>query len=185
MILKSLIRYTNGIAIEATWVDENDQPVKCRAYDGSQMAELRAELGEDAAEYESLIAQCEAEYVPTVVMLEELKAAKNAEINQSRATANTGTFIHFGRTFSCDQLSRGDIDGVNGEVALTGALPADFPGAWKAVDNSYFMIPDVATWTQFYQSMVAAGTANFLHAQQLKTQLAAATTAEEVAAIVW
>lgn len=121
-------------------------------------------------------------HVPT---LEELKAAKNIEINAARFSANQGTFTHGGKTFACDLLSRGDIDGVNGEVALTGALPANFPGAWKAVDNTYFMIPDVATWTQFYQSMVATGTANFLHAQQLKAQLAAATTAEDVAAIVW
>ena len=35
------------------------------------------------------------------------------------------------------------------------------------------------------RAMVAQGAANFMHAQQLKTQLAAATTAEEVAAIVW
>lgn len=117
--------------------------------------------------------------------LDESKAAKNAEINAARAVANTGTFEHGGKTFSCDQLSRSDIDGVNGEVALTGALPQGFPGAWKAVDNTFLPIADVAAWTAFYRSMVAQGAANFAHAQQLKTQLAAATTTEEVAAIVW
>ncbi|OQA29927.1 MAG: hypothetical protein BWY57_03144 [Betaproteobacteria bacterium ADurb.Bin341] len=117
--------------------------------------------------------------------LDELKASKNAEINSARAAANTSTFDHGGKTFSCDQLSRGDIDGVNGEVALTGALPQGFSGAWKAVDNTFLPIADVAAWTAFYRAMVAQGAANFMHAQQLKTQLAAATTAEEVDAIAW
>lgn len=117
--------------------------------------------------------------------LSELKSAKNAEINAARAAANTGTFDHAGKTFSCDQLSRGDIDGVNGEVALTGALPQGFPGAWKAVDNTFLPIADVAAWTAFYRAMVAQGAANFIHAQDLKAQLSAATTAEKVAAIVW
>jgi hypothetical protein len=122
---------------------------------------------------------------PPAPTLDELKAAKNAEINAARAAANTGAFEHGGKTFSCDQLSRSDIDGVNGEVALTGALPQGFPGAWKAVDNTFLPIADVSAWTAFYSAMVAQGTANYIHAQQLKAQLAAATTAEEVAAIAW
>lgn len=131
------------------------------------------------------IPQPEPEAVPPAPTFDELKSAKNTEINLARAAANTSTFDHGGKTFSCDQLSRGDIDGVNGEVALTGALPQGFPGAWKAVDNTFLPIADVAAWTAFYRAMVAQGAANFMHAQQLKTQLAAAATAEEVAAIVW
>lgn len=122
---------------------------------------------------------------PPPPTLEELKAAKNTGINASRATANTGTFTYDGKAFACDALSRSDIDGVNGYVAIYGALPPDFPGAWKAVDNSLYAIADVSAWKAFYASMVAAGTANFLHAQQLKAQLAAAQTPEAVAAIVW
>lgn len=123
--------------------------------------------------------------VPPVPTLDELKAAKNAEINFSRAAANTSTFPHDGKTFACDALSRSDIDGVNGYVALYGAQPPAFPGAWKAADNSYYPIADVAAWKAFYASMVATGAANFAHAQTLKAQLAAATTPEAVAAIVW
>lgn len=122
---------------------------------------------------------------PPAPTFDEIKAAKNTEINLARAAANTGTFIHDGKAFACDALSRGDIDGVNGEVALTGALPQDFPGAWKALDNTFLPIADVAAWTAFYRAMVAQGAANFAHAQQLKAQLAAATTPEAVAAIVW
>jgi hypothetical protein len=123
--------------------------------------------------------------VPPAPTFADLVFKKNADINVARAKANTGTFEHAGKTFSCDPLSRSDIDGVNGEVALTGALPQTFPGAWKAVDNTFLPIADVAAWTAFYRAMVAQGAANFAHAQQLKAQLAAATTAEEIAAIVW
>lgn len=117
--------------------------------------------------------------------LDELKAAKNSEINQARATANASTFTHDAKVFSCDALSRGDIDGVNGYVAIFAALPPTFPGAWKAADNSYYPIADVAAWKSFFASMVATGAANFNHAQELKAQLAAATTPAAVAAIVW
>lgn len=122
---------------------------------------------------------------PPLLPIADLKAVRNAYINDERARANLGTFGHAGKEFACDALSRGDIDGVNGYVALTGNLPPGFPGAWKAVDNSYLPLSDVAAWTAFYADMVAAGAANFAYAQQLKAQLAAATTAEEVAAVVW
>ncbi|MDT3735555.1 MAG: DUF4376 domain-containing protein [Denitratisoma sp.] len=122
---------------------------------------------------------------PPAPTLEELKLSKNAEINAARAAANAGTFAHGGKTFACDALSRGDIDGVNGYVALFGALPPEFPGAWKAADNSYLPIEDVPAWKAFYAAMVAQGAANFAHAQALKAQLAAATTPEAVAAIAW
>lgn len=122
---------------------------------------------------------------PQPPTLAELKTAKNAAINAARGTANTGTFSHSGKTFSCDPLSRGDIDGMNGYVALFAALPAAFAGVWKAADNTYFAIADVAAWKAFYSSMVIQGAANFAHAEDLKSQLAAATTPEAVAAIVW
>lgn len=122
---------------------------------------------------------------PPPLTLAELKAAKNDEINAERAKANSTTFEHGGKVFACDALSRSDIDGVNGYVGITGALPPEFPGAWKAADNSFYAIADVSAWTAFYASMVAAGTANFIHAQALKAQLSAATTPEQVAAIVW
>lgn len=122
---------------------------------------------------------------PPALTLDEIKAEKNVEINAARAAANTSAFIHDGKSFSCDALSRSDIDGVNGYVALYGALPPSFPGAWKAADNSYYPIADVAAWKAFYASMVATGSANFSHAQDLKALLAAATTPEAVAAVTW
>lgn len=124
-------------------------------------------------------------YSPAAVDLAPLKAAKNAEINAARLAANFSTFTHAGKAIACDQLSRSDIDGTNGFVSLYGTLPPSWPGGWKAVDNSYVSIASVADWKAFYASMFAAGNANFAHAQALKTQLDAAATVEEVAAIAW
>lgn len=113
------------------------------------------------------------------------KAAKNEAINAARLAANRTTFTHGGKVFACDELSRGDIDGINGFVALNSAMPPGWPGGWKAVDNTYLPVPDVDAWKAFYGSMVAAGNANFAHAQTLKAALAEATTTAEINAIVW
>ena len=115
----------------------------------------------------------------------ELKIAKNAEINAARLAANQSSFTFSGKEIACDPLSRSDIDGVNGIVSLTGSLPPSFPGAWKAIDNTYVAIPDVPTWIAFYGSMVAKGVINFNHAQDLKAALALADTPEEIDVIIW
>lgn len=73
MKLKEIIRYTNAVALEATWVEEAAQPtkfaeevvVKCHAYSGNQMDMLRAELSaEELVTYKDMIDQCEADWVP-------------------------------------------------------------------------------------------------------------------------
>lgn len=115
----------------------------------------------------------------------ELKTAKNAEINAARLSANQSVFAHEGKQFACDALSRSDIDGVNGIVAISAALPAGWPGGWKAVDNTYLPITTVAEWQAFYSAMVTQGTANFNRAQALKNALALCNTAEEISQIVW
>lgn len=117
--------------------------------------------------------------------LAALKAAKRGEINKARLTANRSSFAFAGKQIACDELSRGDIDGITSAVALTGELPPDFPGAWKAVDNTYVPISDVATWGSLVAAMVARGTANFARSQSLKALLEAAATADAVAAISW
>lgn len=117
--------------------------------------------------------------------LSELKALKNLEINAWRAAANHSSFTHLGKVIACDELSRSDIDAVAGSISLTGAFPAGFPGAWKAVDNTYIMLPDIAAFKAMYNSMTTQGTQNFLYSQLLKTALAAATSIEEINAVVW
>lgn len=130
-------------------------------------------------------AAVDAEDNPPAPDLAALKVAKNLEINAARAAANNKSFFHGSKEFACDALSRSDIDGINGYVALFSTFPDAFPGGWKAVDNSYLPLPDIAAWKAFYASMVAAGSANFAHAQVLKQALVAATSAESVAQITW
>lgn len=82
--------------------------------------------------------------------------------------------------------SKSDRSGdVANSIALTGAFPAGFPNAWKAMDNSYVAIPDVDAFKAMHAAMTAQGTINFGHSQDLKTALAAATTVEQIDAIVW
>lgn len=63
-MLKEVVRYENAAAIEVTWVDTDGVILRCHAYDGTQMAELRADLGADAPRFEEMIRQCIADYVP-------------------------------------------------------------------------------------------------------------------------
>ena len=122
---------------------------------------------------------------PKPETLEEAKARKNAEINAARLRANRASFTHESKEFACDELSRSDIDGTNGYVAINNALPQGWPGGWKCIDNTYFAIADVAQWKAFYGSMFASGNANFAKAQALKARLEAAQTVDEVNAIGW
>jgi hypothetical protein len=86
---------------------------------------------------------------------------------------------------ACDALSRSDIDAVAGSISLNGAFPAGFPGAWKAIDNTYIVLANVDAFKAMYASMTNQGTINFGQSQALKTALAAATTVQEVNAIAW
>ena len=111
------------------------------------------------------------------------KARKNEAINASRLRANQGHFTFGGKQIAVDPLSRSDIDGAHGAWLMFGGPPPGWPGGWKAMDNSFVSITDIATWGNFYGAMVATGTAHFARAQGLKAQLAAATNLEEVAAV--
>lgn len=124
------------------------------------------------------------DYTPPVD-LDALKAAKNTEINAARLAANYTTFPYMGKLIACDALSRSDIDGANGTITLLGALPSGWIGGWKATDNTVVPITTLDNWKAFYEAMFAQGNANFAKAQQLKANLANATTPEAVAAIVW
>lgn len=128
------------------------------------------------------VADDSTELLPSV---ESLRAEKNIEINLARLAANQSSFPFAGKQIACDRLSRGDIDAIGLDVALNGSLPAGWPGSWKAVDNTYLPLADVAAFKTLVTAMVTQGNINFAHAQALKTTLAAATTREQVAAIVW
>ena len=176
----------SGEVIPAHTIPAVERQVRCHSYADVQMDMLESDLGADLLAYADLIAAVRAAIVPpTAQEIAAAKSAKNAQINQWRATANQTTFPHGGKQIACDQLSRSDIDAVANSIALTGAFPAGFPGAWKAVDNTYIMLPNVDAFKAMHASMTAQGTINFGHSQELKAALAAATTVEQLTAIVW
>ena len=84
MILKQVIRYTNAPAIEATWVDEAGQVVKCQAYANSQMDMLAADLGADAPQYQALMDEVAATYVPPAP--EPQQVPQSVTMRQARLT---------------------------------------------------------------------------------------------------
>jgi hypothetical protein len=126
-----------------------------------------------------------AQIVAEPLSIETVRSEKNAQINVWREQANASVFIYAGKEVSADPLSMKDILSVNGAVTLLGAMPAGWGGVWKAADNSYTPIPDSATWKLFFMAMVTQGQVNFMRAQELKQQLVAATTLEQIEAIVW
>lgn len=117
--------------------------------------------------------------------MEDLRTACRNRINVARLNANQSGFMHEGKLFATDPLSRSDIDGINGYVTLWGSLPETWAGAWKAEDNTYLPISNLDEWKAFYASMVAAGNMNFAISEQLKAALALADTPVEIEVIVW
>lgn len=205
MKLKSVTHFPDTNSVEVTWVEvvtpestdaegnvtpAVEHQVRCHSYAAVQMGMLEADLGTDLPAYADLIATVRAGILPPTAQdiaaeFAAAKTAKNIQINAWRATANQTTFPHAGKLIACDALSRSDIDAVANSVSLTGAFPAGFPGAWKAVDNTYIMLPNVDAFKAMHASMTLQGTINFGRSQTLKADLAAATTLEQVNALTW
>lgn len=109
----------------------------------------------------------------------------NSSINEARLRANNGFFMHQGKKIACDQLSRSDIDGMQGIILSLGGLPPGWIGYWKTTDNERISIATLNDWKSFYASMYTQGMAHFGHAQFLKSRLETAKTFDEVVAIAW
>jgi len=146
------------------------------------MSNLIAEWKNGQTVYRSLTAEEQAGGASSMA---DMRAEKNGQIDAWRAEANFSTFPHAGKQIACDALSRSDIDGVANHIALFDAFPAGWPGGWKATDKTMLPLVDVDAFRAMYASMTAQGTENFNHSQELKAQLAAASTPEEIAAIQW
>lgn len=121
------------------------------------------------------------------VDLGKLKEARNAQINAWKLEANSSYFEFKGKKFAYREADRIEIQAINNVVLLTGAMPSnpDWPAAWKADDNTWLPLPDVAAWTEFNLAIAVRGTTHFKYAQQLKLQLSNATSPEEVEAVRW
>lgn len=116
--------------------------------------------------------------------IEEARLAKNAEINAAKYAADQTSFTFSGKEIQADPHSMLQIQSTNGIILLTGVIPT-VAQSWKTLDNQYVSLPDIATWTQFYEAMVMKGAANHVKAQALKSQLAAAVTKEDIGKIKW
>jgi len=117
--------------------------------------------------------------------LKAAKLEKRAQINAWRERANYSTFPFAGKLIACDNLSRSDIDATSTHIALFGEFPDNFPGGWKAIDDTYVLMPTVGEFKSMYKAMSKQGTTNFTQSQALKELVTAATTLAEVNAIQW
>lgn len=121
------------------------------------------------------------------IPIEELKTRKRAEITAARIAADSDKFTYQGKAIRTADKDMFDLLLTDGRISKcpAGEMPPNWLGGWKAIDNSYLALPTRADWDAFYIAMYDAGIDNFRHSQELKAQLEAATTVEEVAAIVW
>lgn len=145
------------------------------------------ENNSDFAVFQKWVADGNTPEASGITDVEVARTMKAQELNQARAAANVSTFTYASKQFSCDALSRSDIDGVANHVALNGTFPPGFPGVWKAADNSYVPMADVQAFKDFFSAMAAQGAANFVHSEELKMHLhdEATDTVEKINAIVW
>jgi hypothetical protein len=110
----------------------------------------------------------------------ELKTAKWFEIKQARSQAEYAGFTWDGSTFDSNAISQQRITGA---VTLA-QMDAGFSIGWTLADN---MVRQLSA-AQIKEVGAALGehvATQFAQAQDLRTQLDAAQTAEEVAAVSW
>jgi hypothetical protein len=110
------------------------------------------------------------------------KEAKNAQINTARIDYNS-TFQFLGKTIASDLQGRSYLDAVGGFTNMFSGLPENFAGYWKAVDNTNLAIPDMTTMLLMYSEMTESQQRNFNWSESVKSELAGATTVEQVESI--
>ena len=115
------------------------------------------------------------------IPLDELKQAKREEINKARDEAEQGGFEYLGKAFDSDQVSCIRMMGARDALAMA---PETVTITWTCQDNSTIelnhsqlvgLVNALATWS------------NACHqkASELKAQIEAATSAEELNSITW
>jgi len=117
--------------------------------------------------------------------LDDVKAAKLAELNKAYRTAMSGNFYFNTTPVQMGSYGKSNIDAINGYISLNNSLPANWSGTWKAADNSLIQIPDVSTWTEFYAAMIYQISNNFEKLQILKTRVTNSNTIDKVDSISW
>jgi hypothetical protein len=117
--------------------------------------------------------------------LDSLRARKTSEINAAWIRADSTEFTYADEQFRAgpDDVLR--LNSINGYISLMNEMPPDWIGVWKTMADTFIALPDVEAWKPFFTAFVMKGVTNYLAAQDLKARLAAATTADEIAAINW
>lgn len=115
--------------------------------------------------------------------LAELKVRKRAQITADRLAADADKFVY--QTKQIRTAEKDIFDLLIADARMKKGWPPNWPGGWKAMDDTYLMIGTIAEWDAFFIAMYDAGIANFQKSQNLKANISAATTAEQVAAIQW
>lgn len=123
-------------------------------------------------------------YSVETASLDELKAMKTAEITAQRIAADSDKFTYNGLSIRTAEKDMFDLLIADARISK-GGMPPNWPGGWKAIENSYVPISTVDEWNAFFIAMYDAGIANFTRSQQIKARIAAATAPEEIAAITW
>lgn len=115
--------------------------------------------------------------------LEELKLAKREEINQARDKAEQGGFEYLGKMFDSDPISCQRISCAAQAMSL---LPASDENkiTWTTQDNSTIELT-AAELSGLVVALSQWSIKCHTKASELKAQIDAAKTAEELEAIVW
>ena len=121
---------------------------------------------------------------PAGPSLDDLKARKRAAINQERDTRETHGFEFNGKLFDSDQRSTDRIQ-VAALAAQTSLMAGQtFSIDWTAADNTVVTL-DAQGVLAMTASFAIYGATLHAVAKNLKEQVDAAETAEELEAIVW
>ena len=117
------------------------------------------------------------------ITLDVVKDRKRAEITAERLAADADHFTYLGKDIRT--ADKDMVDLLVADARWNKGLPANWPGGWKAIDNSYVVISTKDEWDAFFIAAYDAGILNFKRSQELKALIDAATTADEVAAVSW
>ncbi len=116
--------------------------------------------------------------------VEQLDLAKRRardKLNAARDTARNSGFEAFGKTFDSDEASRTNIIFASQAANM---LPEDFTVNWTCADNSQITLSK-AQLLQLPVFLVSAGNVIHQRALELKAQIDAANTLEEINVVTW
>lgn len=119
--------------------------------------------------------------------LDQLKQSKRQEITNCRIAADNDHFVYQDKMIRTADKDMFDLLVADARInkCTGGQMPPNWPGGWKAMDNTYLPISTPDAWNAFFIAAYDAGIANFTKSQSLKQQLDAAQTPADVAAIHW